>query len=742
MAERGKIFKDAPVIAPHRSWFDMSYENTFSMNIGECVPAAFFECLPGDHIKAKTSSLTRFAPMIAPVLTSVNQFSYHMYVRLRDIWTQFDKFITNNDQRKTWQQQTSFVPPTMPYFKPRRLLYDELNSVNNYQIGANPLQDNVTSYLALAGEGRSYRLVVRKWYDIDDNPHADYKIVTSDAAISLRDFDTDQTYDRVLYLIVDFKANTTEFDFNKDWLTSMNPFCPGSLLDYLGMDMSGVYKFQREWFNNAFTEINMHDILSIFDEENLGDVTEGTDNNFTPDDFKYQRNGGFSSLRNFFDTHAIVKVNVFTYADGCGGVSVKGDYRTYDRLNNTYDSGALTIPTFLVEEDPLSVLPIRAYRFIYDEYFRDQNYIEVNPITDFTRDGYEFADVDFSNLNECEDVMRYITTFRKAWEHDPYTTALPGPQRGDAVHFLPSELDTGTFRLKTIGSNTNVSGATAIYRSLGEGNGIYELGALNGQNAYRVEFQGSSFDLSAATIENFRWANAMQRYLEKKARTGGRYYEYLLGIWNKSVDDSKLNRPIYINGDRTPIQVSEVLQTSASDFQTDQPLGDMAGRAIALGKDEFIDYECPDYGFFIELTAVIPRVAYQQGVAPWFTKENYLDYPLPDFAQLGEEYVKQKELYYSADSQKDNIAFGYQSRYYQYKYRRSEIHGEFKDTLDFWHFGRKFDSAPVNGKKFIEVNPDYRQFAVNTPNYQHVYCQMWHDVQMNRALPEYGVPVL
>ena len=76
-------------------------------------------------------------------------------------------------------------------------------------------------------------------------------------------------------------------------------------------------------------------------------------------------------------------------------------------------------------------------------------------------------------------------------------------------------------------------------------------------------------DLSAATIENFRWANAMQKYSEKKARTGGRYFEYLLGIWNKAVPDSKLNRPIYLDGSKSPVQISEVLQTSQSDMNTD-----------------------------------------------------------------------------------------------------------------------------------------------------------------------------
>lgn len=251
-----------------------------------------------------------------------------------------------------------------------------------------------------------------------------------------------------------------------------------------------------------------------------------------------------------------------------------------------------------------------------------------------------------------------------------------------------------------------------------------------------------SVDLSAATIENFRFANATQRYLEKVARSGNRYYEYMKSIFGADIEDAKLNRPIFLQGDKTPVQISEVLQTSASQLEDDQPLGQMAGRAVAVGNDDYLEYVTPDNGFFVELCCVIPRVSYQQGLAPMFTRKVQLDYPLPDFAQLGEEQVKQGELYFTADDTEDERPFGYQSRYYQWKYQRDVVHGEFKDSLDHWTWARKFDTPPVAGKKFLEVDVDYRQFAVPLRNQEHVYTHMFHDIQVCRCLPIFGVPSL
>jgi len=185
-----------------------------------------------------------------------------------------------------------------------------------------------------------------------------------------------------------------------------------------------------------------------------------------------------------------------------------------------------------------------------------------------------------------------------------------------------------------------------------------------------------------------------------------------------------------------------VLQTGSTDLETQQPLGDMAGRGIVIGSDDSIDFECPDFGFYIQLSVVVPRTSYMTGMNPMFERETYLDYPIPQFSQLGEEYVRVSELWNDGSQDLFQKPFGYQSRYYQWKYRRDEVHGDFKTSLDFWHWSRKFEDEPINGKQFLEINPDYRQFAVTDKSFQHFYLYFDHQLQMNRPLPIFGIPTL
>jgi len=130
------------------------------------------------------------------------------------------------------------------------------------------------------------------------------------------------------------------------------------------------------------------------------------------------------------------------------------------------------------------------------------------------------------------------------------------------------------------------------------------------------------------------------------------------------------------------------------------------------------------------------------GMNPMFERETYLDYPIPQFSQLGEEYVRVSELWNDGSQDLFQKPFGYQSRYYQWKYRRDEVHGDFKTSLDFWHWSRKFEDEPINGKQFLEINPDYRQFAVTDKSFQHFYLYFDHQLQMNRPLPIFGIPTL
>lgn len=706
--ERGKFFKETMVSEPRKGWHNLSFDNTFSMNAGQLYPTKRLEVFPGDTIHDKSSAMARLQPLVSPVMGKLNMFSYHFIVRNRDIWTQWDKFITNYDQKKTWQQNTSFVPPEMPFIDISEVLFGPIY-VNGTPVDVSSLRNVI--YVCNAWHNNSYQSYVTSSYAEAQ------KAFTGPAG-------------RIFAVI----PNIDDLSLCGGITRYYNPFCEKSLMEFLGVNIDGYYKSTFHNFLGLLAaNANYHSSWTTdgiawpwqFDEPGaIGNLALDSDlcAEFCPDLEWWEHHMVIGLAEQMQD----VSVVAHWLADG-----------TYTQSGTPTLTNAWPFPVPFKPSDKgefdykLTDLSLRAYRFIYDEYFRDENYIQVNGNTDFSRDG---NDLDWSNVSYIT-IWEYLTFVRKSFEHDLYTSALPQAQRGQPVRFLPDANIVKSDDTISFGSTTSVN--TARITS----DGVLYTGAGSASQASGT-YNVMKVDLSAATIENLRFINSMQRYLERKARTGGRYYEYMIGQWGYKIDDAKLNRPIYLGGDKTPVQISEVTQTSSSNVDTGQPLGDLAGRGVAIGQDNSIEFTAPDYGFLFELCAVVPRTSYGQGISPVFKRFNYMDYPLPDFANLGEEPIKKREIYATLLKGQDDSTFGYTARYYQFKYERDQIHGDMLTSLRHWNFARFFDSVPYNGKDFVEVDPSYRQFAVTDKNVDHFIVTMWHDIEIHRALPEISIPTL
>lgn len=199
---------------------------------------------------------------------------------------------------------------------------------------------------------------------------------------------------------------------------------------------------------------------------------------------------------------------------------------------------------------------------------------------------------------------------------------------------------------------------------------------LDVTNSHEVDLENAT----AASIEDLRTAFSLQKFLERNARAGNRYFEWIQAHLGVYVSDGLIDRPEYLGGGANPVVISEVLQTSSTDATT--PQANMAGHGISAGKGATFNYYCKEHGYIVGIMSVMPKTAYQQGVPREWTKFDQFDFFTPEFQNIGEQPIYNKELYAFGNTADEGI-FGYVPRYVEYKYIPSTVHGEFKTTLDF-----------------------------------------------------------
>jgi len=375
----------------------------------------------------------------------------------------------------------------------------------------------------------------------------------------------------------------------------------------------------------------------------------------------------------------------------------------------------------------VSTLPFRAYTQIFNDYYRDQN---MRDEVDFSKaGGYQG---DFGNIS----VLR-----QRAWGRDYFTSALPWAQRGPEVN-LPVEIN-----YRKPAQLFNPDGDPAAF-----GNAVRTVNndGTNFQTDTALEsLTVENIDDLGLTINDIRRSARLQEWLERNARGGARYVEQLLSHWGVISDDARLQRAEYLGGGKNPISISEVLQTSGTETAGDNvetPLGQMAGHGIAASQRHGFRRKFKEHGYVIGIMSVLPVTAYEQGVPRHFSRFDKLDYPWPEFANLGEQEIINKEIFAdlanNADPANLEKTFGYTPRYSEEKFGISTVHGDMRDNLSYWHMGRKFDALPVLNDDFIKADPTKRIFAVEDQEEDELYCQIYNNISAVRRLPYYGTPTL
>ena len=367
---------------------------------------------------------------------------------------------------------------------------------------------------------------------------------------------------------------------------------------------------------------------------------------------------------------------------------------------------------------PVGALPIQyplnAYNLVYNEYYRDETQIDEVSLT--------------------SEVIQ-----KRAWEKDYLTSALPWQQRGTA----PALPISGTSHAVWPDSSfyNNGSGvAVGIYNLASDHRFYMSMGAYGLENI-KGALNSNTVDLSEAStfdVADLRLAFQIQKWMERNARAGVRYVEFIGGHFGEQPRDDRLQRPEYLGGSKNPVIISEVLQTSSTDATSAQ--GNLAGHGITVGQTFAAKYHALEYGCIIGIMSVMPKPAYQQGIDRQWLRRTRYDFYFPEFANLSEQAIELAEVYAQGTEALNRKVFGYQGRYDEMRVKRNQVCGLMRTVFDYWHMGRKFTAEPALNQAFIECDATKRVFAV--PSEPGLVVSFGNRIRAIRPLPIMSEPGL
>lgn len=369
----------------------------------------------------------------------------------------------------------------------------------------------------------------------------------------------------------------------------------------------------------------------------------------------------------------------------------------------------------LLSTDAPIRFPMNAYNFIWNEYYRDQN-LE--------------AEIDIGSNGAIK---------RRKWAKDYFTSALPWQQRGTAPA-LP--ISGTTSAVWAAGAFTNAAPENNFgFKSADATTPVARTNAANALTNAMNFFNANTVNLGAATtfnVSDLRLAFQIQKWLERNARAGARYTEFLKAHYGVAPRDERLQRPEYIGGSKSPVIVSEVLQTGSTDGTS--PQGNMAGHGITVDRNFVASYHAKEFGLIMGIMSVMPEADYSQGVNRQWLRRSRYDFYSPEFADLSEQAIETEEIYATGVLAENRAIWGYQGRYDEMRTKQNMIAGLMRTTYDHWHLGRQFAASPLLNTAFVECVPRKDVFAA--PAEPGLIVNVGNKIMAVRPIPAQAEPGL
>lgn len=424
------------------------------------------------------------------------------------------------------------------------------------------------------------------------------------------------------------------------------------------------------------------------------------------------------------------------------------------------------VPTKVKKPFSINALPIRAYVKIWNEFFRDENVDNAAVLKSDDADvTYTMSTGDADTMEkELQEAVTGGNLLPVNKFHDYFTSCLPYPQRGPDVT-LPM---AGNAPVEIYGDSKLTQGANWLYdeRSYVGGNNvgakIYAVnpgtnpelenrlewnGAYTGHtDTNQIAYIGANLaEVTGATINQLRQAISVQQYYEALARGGSRYREQVQAIWNVIISDKTVQVPEYLGGGRYHVNINQIVQTSGQQTENDTPIGETGAMSVTPINESSFTKSFEEHGFVIGVCCVRHNRSYQQGLERFWSRKDRLDYYVPQFANLGEQPVKKKEIMLTGNAT-DEETFGYQEAWADYRMKPNRVSGLMRSnatgTLDFWHYADNYETVPTLSQEWMAEGKEEIARTLIVQDEPQFFGAIRVANKTTRRMPLYSVPGL